>query len=105
MKELNDQNFTQALSSTAGVALVDFSATWCGHCEVEEEILKNIIPNYKSKVHFFKADIDQAPKAAGQFQVMSLPTIIVLKKGQEINRVMGGVDKGKITSILDEALS
>jgi thioredoxin 1 len=85
----NIDDTTFAASTAKGLVLVDFSATWCAPCRALEPILEQLSIDLEGKVSVIKIDVDAAPKVTTQFQITSVPTMIVLKDGQEVHRIVG----------------
>lgn len=101
VKDLLDQTFAEALTGDK-LVLVDFWAPWCGPCKAMAPALEEASAQLGDKVSVFKVDIDQAPATAGQYQVMSIPTLILLKKGQVVDRKVGSMSKQALVQwILD----
>lgn len=87
MKHLTDDNFQKEIS--AGVTLVDFHANWCGPCRMLAPILEEVAKDVKGKANIAKVDIDNEQKTAAQFQIASVPTMILFKNGKEVRRLIG----------------
>ena len=102
VKVLNEGNFEQTIAS--GVTLVDFWATWCGPCRMVGPIVEQIADEYKEKANVCKVDVDQEQSLAMKFNVMSIPTLIVFKDGQPVDRIVGAVPKQHLTAALDKAI-
>ncbi len=82
-----DANFSKEIEK--GIVLVDFFAMWCAPCRRLTPILEQVAEAFKDKVKIGKVDIDQEQKTASQFQVSSVPTLILFKDGKEIDRILG----------------
>lgn len=89
-----------------GYALIDFGARWCGPCRLLEPRIASVARKYRKKVTFFKMDIDESPHTAKRFGITTVPTIVLLKDGVEVNRfVGGGVTETDISAWIDENLN
>lgn len=99
-----DQNFDQEVVKTPGVALVDFYASWCGPCKIQGPIIEQLATEYTGKAKIGKLDVDANNQVASQFQVMSIPTLIIFKDGQLKERWVGLQAAEKIRAKLDELL-
>lgn len=82
-----DQNFTQEVEQ--GTVLVDFWAPWCGPCKMIAPVLEQIDGEVGSKLKIVKVNVDDNPESAGRFGVMSIPTLIVFKDGQPVDKIIG----------------
>ncbi len=87
IKKVEGENFKDVISS--GVTLVDFFAEWCAPCRMLEPILNELAEKLKGKVTIAQLDIDQAQQIAEEYQVTSVPTLILYKSGQEKDRIVG----------------
>lgn len=96
---LNDANFDAAVKETALPILVDFYADWCGPCKMLAPTIEEIAAG---AVDFLvaKVNVDEAPAVAERFSVMSIPTLIVLRDGQELARAVGLRPKDAILALL-----
>lgn len=86
-KHLTDDSFQKEISS--GLTLVDFHANWCGPCRMLAPILEEVAKELKGKAIVAKVDIDSEQKTAAQFQIASVPTMILFKNGKEVKRLIG----------------
>ena len=100
MPELNDATFDAAISA-APLAVVDFYATWCGPCKMLAPILESVEKETEG-VAFFRIDVDQAPDLARRFGIMSIPTLVFLKDGEEVARTVGVQRKPELTAKIAE---
>ncbi len=101
MIELNNENFEETIK--AGVTLVDFYADWCGPCKMLAPVLEEVAEKMGSKAQFGKLDIDKNHAIAGNYQVTSVPTMILYKEGKEVHRLIGLRDAEAIEELINEA--
>lgn len=87
------------------VELLDFYADWCGPCKVMEPLLEEIKQEMGEKIQIKKIDVDQDNNIASQYGVMSIPTFVVLKDGQEVDRAIGSQPKEALLSKITPHLS
>lgn len=80
--------------------LVDFSAEWCGPCKMMAPILREVAPRLEGKIRIIKVDIDQAPSAAARFNVRSVPTLMLFRKGQVLWRQSGVMPAKELENML-----
>ncbi len=93
---LTDTNFNEEVKGADGPVLVDFWAEWCGPCKMIAPILEEIATTHAGKIRIAKLNVDDAPATAQQFQVMSIPTLILFKDGEVQKRVVGARGKGQL---------
>ncbi|EGQ2687987.1 thioredoxin [Staphylococcus pseudintermedius] len=98
--EVKDSNFDEQIQS--GVKLVDFWATWCGPCKMIAPVLEDLAADYEGKADILKLDVDQNQATAAKFEVMSIPTLIVFKDGQPVDKVVGFQPKENLAQVLDK---
>ncbi|QHW36629.1 thioredoxin [Staphylococcus ursi] len=98
--EVKDSNFDEQIQS--GVKLVDFWATWCGPCKMIAPVLEDLAGDYEGKADILKLDVDQNQATAAKFEVMSIPTLIVFKDGQPVDKVVGFQPKENLAQVLDK---
>ncbi len=102
IKHLTDETFEKEIEK--GVALVDFFAAWCGPCRMLTPIIEEVSEHFKEKATIAKVDIDSEQKIASEYQVTSVPTMILFKNGKEIERLVGLRDVESINELIDNAL-
>lgn len=99
-KILTTENFDTAISQ--GVVLVDFWATWCGPCKMLAPNIEAIAEEYGGKALICKVDVDEYPNLAAEYEVYSIPTMLVFKDGELAERMTGFRAKSQIADILDK---
>ena len=82
------------------IAVIDFWASWCGPCLALAPTIEELARELEGKVFVGKLNVDENPETPTCFQVFSIPTIIIMKNGQEVNRIVGCVPKEQITAAL-----
>jgi len=90
---VTDQDFDKSVLQNTLPVLVDFWATWCGPCKLAEPVLEELSENYQDKVLVMKLDVDANQASSKKYGVMSIPTTILFKKGQEVGRQVGFTGK------------
>lgn len=96
---INKKNFDEIINSNVPV-LIDFYADWCGPCRMVGPIIEEIAEE-RDDVIVGKINVDNDPELAERFNVFSIPTIVVLKNGEEVNRTTGARPKAQILSLLE----
>jgi len=82
------------------LTLVDCWAPWCGPCRIIAPVIETLAKEYKGKVVFLKLNTDENIATAGRFGIMAIPTMLVLKKGQIVDQIVGAVPKARIEDVL-----
>ncbi len=101
---LTTATFNETVASSSVPMLVDFWAEWCGPCKMIAPVLEEIASEHPEAIHIAKLNVDDHPDIARQFSVMSIPTMIVFRDGQEVKRLVGAKGKGQMLQDLDEFL-
>ncbi len=102
---VTDSTFQSEVLSSSEPVLVDFWATWCGPCRMVSPIVEEIAGEQVGKLKVAKVDVDVNPQTAQQFGVMSIPTLIVFKGGQPVERLVGYMPKAKLMQAITPHLS
>jgi thioredoxin 1 len=102
---ITDSNFDRTVLKADKPVLVDFWATWCKPCQMVAPIVEELAKEYDGRVKFVKLDVDQNPKTATKYKVMSIPTLLVFKKGQPVSHLVGFRPKNELKRVLDAALA
>jgi thioredoxin 1 len=103
VKTFTDTNFEQETKN--GVVLVDFWAEWCGPCRMVSPILEEIAAKHEGKVTVAKLDIDANPEIAQQYQILSIPTMLVFQGGKPIKQVVGAKPKAALLAEFADVLA
>ena len=93
---LTDTNFNEEVKASDVPVLVDFWAEWCGPCRAVAPVLDEIANEQAEKLTILKLDIDENQRVAGQFGVMSIPTMILFKDGQPVKQIVGAKPKAAL---------
>jgi thioredoxin 1 len=96
---LDDSSFFQTISKFP-LLLVDFWAPWCGPCRMMSPLIDQIGKEYMGKLVVGKVNVDENPTISRQFGISSIPTLILFKKGQAVNKIIGSVSKNKIDEMV-----
>ena len=97
---LTEANFEAEVERYDGLAVIDFWAPWCGPCRMFSPIVDEIAADPPAGVKVCKVNVDEQPGLAVRYQVMSIPTLLVFKNGQVVNKSVGAVPKAKILEML-----
>ena len=98
---ITEQNFSDEVLKSDLPVLVDFWATWCGPCKMVAPIVSEIAAENAGKIKVCKVDVDENPGLAAQFNVSSIPTLIVFKNGVAVNAIVGARPKAAIMALFE----
>ncbi|MFA5449506.1 MAG: thioredoxin [Clostridia bacterium] len=104
VKNLTDADFDATIKSDK-VTLVDFWATWCPPCKMLAPIIDSVASEIGDKVNIAKVDIDRSPSISSRYRVMSVPTMIIFKDGEVMERMAGVRQKPQILEVLKKYTS
>lgn len=103
--ELTDGTFDTEVIKTSTPVLVDFSADWCGPCKMMGPIIEDLANEYEGKAKITKIDVDVNPQTTSKYGVRSLPTLLIFKDGNVVDKIIGAVPKRVITEKLSAYLN
>jgi thioredoxin 1 len=96
---VTDQNF--ASETSKGLVLVDFWAPWCGPCKMIAPVLEELDQELSDKVKIVKLNVDENQETSGKYEVMSIPTLLVFKDGEVVDKVVGFQPKEALEDLLN----
>ncbi|NPV27646.1 MAG: thioredoxin [Firmicutes bacterium] len=101
---VSDNTFTQEVLNAEQPVLVDFWAAWCGPCKMIAPVVEEIAVEYAGKIKVAKVNVDQNRLTPSQYGIMGIPTLILFKNGQPVERVIGYTGKAQLKRIIDQNL-
>lgn len=102
--EITDANFNEVLNTDKPV-LIDFWAEWCGPCKMIGPIVTELASDYEGKAVIGKVNVDENPNTAAQFGIRSIPTLLVFKDGEVVDKQIGAVPKAVLAGKLDAQIN
>ena len=103
ISHVTDENF--ATETSSDLVLVDFWAPWCGPCKMIAPVLEELDTEFAGKVKITKLDVDENQETAAKFGVMSIPTLLLLKDGEVVDKVVGFQPKEALAGVLEKHVS
>jgi thioredoxin 1 len=97
---VSDRNFDQTVKNYP-LLIVDCWAAWCAPCRAIAPVIEQLARAYCGKVVFGKLNVDENPETQQRFGIQAIPTLLVMKKGQEVDRIVGAVPKSQLESKID----
>lgn len=104
VEHLTADSFREKVTEAKGTVLVDFFATWCGPCKMIAPAVEQIAEEYEGKATVYKLDVDEVQDIGMEYKVMSIPTLIFFKDGQEAERIRGALSKAELKEAMDRNL-
>ena len=98
---LTEQSFDETLVATEGLVMVDFWADWCGPCRAIAPVLEELAEASEGRVTLTKVNVDENPGLAARYDIRSIPTILFVKNGAIVDRVIGAAPKAVLQGIVD----
>jgi len=90
---LTDDTYDEVVLKSDIPVLIDFWATWCGPCRMIAPIVEELAVEYEGKIKVCKLDVDNNQKVAMMYGIRSIPTVVIIKNGEEVDRILGAVPK------------
>ena len=103
VQQLTDSDFESTVNAGKPV-FVDFWAPWCGPCRIVGPIVEELAPSYEGKAVIAKMNVDDNPMVAQRFGVTSIPTLMMFKNGQLVDRMVGAAPKDRLQQFIDKNL-
>lgn len=92
---VSDRNFEQTIKSYP-LVVVDCWAAWCAPCRAIAPVVEQLARDYSGKVVFGKLNVDENPETAQRYDIMAIPTLLIMKGGEEVDRIVGALPKSQL---------
>lgn len=102
VKKVNEKEFKEVMGS--GVVVIDFSATWCGPCQMLAPVMEQVSEEMDGKASFYNIDVDENPNISREYSIMNIPAIVVLKDGKKVEMEVGFQPKENICGFIEKHL-
>ena len=104
VEHITPENFSKIVENSSLPVFVDFWAPWCGPCQMMGPVFEELSGEYEGKLIFAKLNTEDHPELAGQFGIQGIPSLLFLKDGKEVNRIVGFAPKDLLKQKIDSAL-
>jgi thioredoxin 1 len=102
---VNQDNYQGEVESADLPVIMDFWAEWCGPCQMMGPVFEELSEEYSGRLKFVKINVGEAQELASKFGVRGIPTLVIVKGGEEASRIVGFLQKEELKAKIDEALS
>ena len=102
--EYSETKFEQEVLKSSTPVLVDLWAAWCGPCRMIAPMIEELATQFQGKIKMGKLNVDDHPQVAAQYRIMNIPTLLVIKGGTEVDRIVGVVPKEELVRRLDRVI-
>lgn len=102
VKKISEKEFEQVAADH--IAVIDFSATWCGPCKMLAPVLEEVSEEMQGKVSFYNVDVDENPSLAVKYGIQNIPALVVLKDGEKVDQQVGFQPKENISRFVEAQL-
>jgi thioredoxin 1 len=103
--EISDQTFDQEVINSATPVLIDFWAPWCGPCKAIAPVVEEVAGTYAGRLKVVKMNVDDNPQTPSRYGVRGIPNLILFKRGQVADQIVGAVPKAHLVRAIDSALA
>ena len=103
--EISDQTFDQEVINSATPVLIDFWAPWCGPCKAIAPVVEEVAGTYAGRLKVVKMNVDDNPQTPSRYGVRGIPNLILFKRGQVADQIVGAVPKAHLVRAIDNALT
>jgi len=104
-QEISGNNFNSEVLQSNIPVLLDFSATWCGPCQKIAPLVEELAKDFSGRAKVFKIDVDNNQELASQYGIMSVPTLMIIKGGEVVNKWIGFTPKATLSEALEATIS
>mgnify|MGYP000846823914 CR=1 FL=1 len=98
------ENFNEIISNSEKPVLVDFYAEWCGPCKTLAPVLDELKEKYDNQINILKINIDDNPELASKYDIRSIPTLMIFKRGENFQTMKGYMGKSKVEDLIKSSL-
>jgi thioredoxin len=102
--ELTKENFSKEVEGSQEPVIIDFFANWCGPCQMMKPVFEKLSEGYKGKLKFAKVDTEKEPELAHDFRIQGIPALVLVSKGEEVDRIVGYNDEDSLKEKIDNSL-